>query len=271
MSKLFSVLSIVVASLTLVKPVWTHEFWIEPLDFSLEQSESIAAHNRIGQMLKGDVDPFIASTFVRFTVTDPEETRTVEGRLGDRPALKMMPKRGGLHIAAYQSTVSTLTYREPEKFVNFITKEGFPEVQERHAARGLPEKDFREAYTRFGKSLIAVGDAAGFDRALGLRIEVIALTNPYVESSPVDVQVLYENSPLADVQIAIFRRDSAGDVTRETLRTDTKGRATIPRKDAAMTLLSAVHMVEPETALAERRDVVWHSLWGSLTYGQLNE
>lgn len=267
MSKVFAVLIVVVVGLTQFKPVWAHEFWIEPLDFTLDRGETIAAHNRIGQMLKGDIDPFIASTFVRFTVTDAEETRDVQGRLGDRPALKMTPEREGLHIAAYQSTASTLTYRKPEKFAKFITTEGFPEILEAHAARNLPEKDFREAYTRFGKSLIAVGNGAGFDRSLGLRIEVIALTNPYTESGPVDVQVLYERAPLSGVQIAIFRRDAAGEVTRETLRTDAKGRAIIPRKDAETTLLSAVHMVEPDAALADRKDVVWHSLWGSLTYG----
>ena len=267
MPKLIAVLVGVVLGFSQLKPVLAHEFWIEPLDFVLDQGEPIAAHNRVGQMLKGDADPYIASTLVRFTLTDAEETRDVEGRLGDRPALKMKPERSGLHIAAYQSTVSVLRYRKPEKFERFAEKEGFPEVLGAHAARGLPEKDFREAYTRFGKSLIAVDDGAGVDRALGMRMEVVALTNPYTESGPVNVKILFEDAPLSDVQIAIFRRDAAGEVTRETLRTNQKGLATIPRKSAEMTLLSAVHMIEPDTDLAERKDVVWHSLWGSLTYG----
>ena len=267
MPKIFAVLIFVVVGFTHIKPISAHEFWIEPLKFSLDQGDEIAAHNRIGQMLKGDVDPYYKSSFVRFSITDAEETRAVEGRLGDRPALKMTPKRNGLHIVAYQSTVLGLTYRKAEKFARFVNTEGFPDVLKAHAARGLPEKDFREAYTRFGKSLVAVGDGAGEDRPLGLRVEVIALTNPYTESGPVTVQVLYENAPLHDVQMSIFRRDAAGEITRETLRTDREGRATIPRKNAEMTLLSAVHMIEPDADLTERKGVVWHSLWGSLTYG----
>ena len=244
-----------------------HEFWIEPLDFTVPTGEAITAQNRIGQMLKGDVDPYIKSLFQTFTLTDEDGTRDVPGRLGDRPALNMKPRREGLHIAAFQSKPSILRYRKQEKFAKFARKEGFAWALEAHEKRGLPKDKFREAYTRFAKSLIAVGEGAGNDRALGLRIELVALTNPYLDPGPMRVQVLFEKAPLADVQIAIFRRDAENDVTRETLRTDDEGRAVIPEKGAATTLLSAVHLVEPDEDLATKRKVVWHSLWASLTYG----
>jgi len=249
-------------------PARAHEFWIEPLDFTLESGARIEAENRIGQMLKGERDPFIASTFVRFTVTDTSETRDVQGRLGDRPALKMVPERDGLHIAAYQSTVSRVFYAKAEKFAGFVEKEGLDGVLEAHAQRGLPPEEFREGYTRFAKSLIAVGEGAGDDQALGLRFELVALTNPYTEDGPVRVQLLQDDAPAPDIQLAAFRRDAAGSVTREILRTDADGRATFPRKDAEMTLLSAVTMVEPAAALAKQKKIVWHSLWASLTYGR---
>ena len=250
-----------------VAPAQAHEFWIEPLDFAVASGEPIKAQNRIGQMLKGDIDPYISSTFVRFTLTDADETRKVKGNLGDRPALQMEPARDGLHIAAYQSTPSTLRYREFGKFKKFVTKEGIEWVLEAHKERGLPDTKFRESYTRFAKSLVAVGDGAGADRPLGLRIELIALTNPYEEEGPVQVQLLYESEPLANIQVAAFRRNAAGDITRDVTRTDISGKATLPRKDAETTLLSAVHMVEPGAELAKRKGVVWHSLWASLTYG----
>ena len=259
----FSFLLNVIAS-----PAKAHEFWIEPLGFTIESGARIDADNRIGQMLKGDRDPFIGSTFVRFTVTDADETRDVQGRLGDRPALKMIPKRDGLHIAAYQSTVSTVFYTEAEKFAGFVEKEGLDGVLEVHAQRGLPAEEFREGYTRFGKSLIAVGEGAGEDRPLGLRFELVALTNPYTDDGPMHVKLLLDGAPAPDVQVAAFRRDAEGTVTRKTLRTDTEGRATFPRGDAEMTLLSAVTMIEPKEALAKRKNLVWHSLWASLTYGR---
>ena len=250
-----------------VAPAKAHEFWIEPLDFTVAAGETIEAHNRIGQMLKGDVDPYISSTFVSFTLTDGEETRDVEGNLGDRPALKMQPSREGLHIAAYQSTASTVRYRGLGKFKKFLSQEGMDWVLGAHKSRGLPEEKFREAYTRFAKSLVAVGSGEGRDKTLGLRIELIALDNPYRSEGPLRVQLLFEGAPRSDIQIAIFRRDTEGEITREVTRTDAKGQATIPRNDAATTLLSAVHMVEPDATLETRKGVVWHSLWASLTYG----
>ncbi len=248
-------------------PASAHEFWIEPLDFTVKPGGAVAAHNRIGQMLKGDIDPYISSTFERFTLTDADGTRPVKGNLGDRPALKMKPERDGLHIAAYQSTPSTLRYSAFGKFEKFVTKEGLAWVLDAHEQRGLPDTKFRESYTRFAKSLVAVGAGAGADTALGLRIELVALTNPYTEDGPVRVQLLFEGEPAPDIQIAAFRRDADGAITREVTRTDAEGRATIPRQDAETTLLSAVHMVEPGAGLVKRKGVVWHSLWASLTYG----
>ncbi len=265
MFRLFAVIVLVIAGFA--GSARAHEFWIEPLSFTPPSGEAITAQNRIGQMLKGDIDPYIKSLFHQFTLTDGDGTRDVLGRLGDRPALNMMPRREGLHIAAYQSTPSVLRYRNQAKFAKFARKEGFAWALEAHQQRGLPENKFKEAYTRFAKSLIAVGEGTGADKALGLRIELVALTNPYLDNGPMQVQVLFEKAPLADVQIAIFRRDAENNVTRDTLRTDQEGRAIIPSKGAPLTLLSAVHMVEPEEDLATRKGVVWHSLWASLTYG----
>jgi len=248
-------------------PAVGHEFWIEPLDFSIEAGEAIQAQNRTGQMLKGNIDPYITSMFKTFTLSDQDKTRPVTGRLGDRPALRMKPERGGLHIAGYESSPSTLRYRKTGKFEKFVSKEGMKWVLGAHKGRGLPETGFREAYTRFAKSLIAVGDGDGADRTIGLRLELVALTNPYLDGGPVAVQLLKEGIPIADIQVAVFRRDRAGVVTRITMRTDEEGKVIIPRKRADVTLLSAVHMVEPTQELSEQRGVVWHSLWASLTYG----
>jgi len=270
-SRFFQGISLVFRGFCLAIPVFSiaeaHEFWIEPVDFTVAQGEKIEAQNRIGQMLKGDPHPFIASTFVRFTLTDSAGTRDVEGALGDRPALQVMPERDGLHIAAYQSTVSTLTYREAEKFQRFVSKEGLDGVLAAHAARGLPETGFAEGYTRFAKALVAVGEGRGADKALGLRFELVALSNPYTDAGPTEVQLLQEGAPAPDIQVAVFRRDGTGTVTREVMRTGADGRARIERRGAALVLVSAVTMVEPREALAARKGVVWHSLWASLSWG----
>jgi hypothetical protein len=114
----------------------------------------------------------------------------------------------GLAVLVHETTDSTLTYREFDKFVNFIKHKDFEGLPEAHLARGLPEVGFVESYRRFAKSLIAVGSGAGQDRPVGLEIEIVALSNPYTDdlSEGMAVQVLLNAAPRADVQVEVFSR-----------------------------------------------------------------
>ena len=244
-----------------------HEFWIDPVSFQVGEDSIIAANNRVGQNLKGEIYPYAKSMFAEFSVIDEAGKRPVRGRLGDLPALRIKPRQSGLHVAAYRSNPSKTTYKSFDKFESFLDEEGLEWAAEAHRSRGLPDAGFGEAFTRFAKSLIAVGDGQGTDKRVGFRFEIVADTNPYTDDGPLSVQLLFEGEPHADAQIAVFSKSGDGKVTRAVVRTDEDGRVTIPRSANAMFLLNAVHLVEPsKDVLARYDDVVWHSLWASLTY-----
>src|SRR6185436_6762797 len=67
--------------------------------------------------------------------------------------------------------------------------------------RGLDDKPSREVYSRCVKALLSVGGTAGtgFDKPVGLELELIAEKNPF-EIEPggeLPVHLLYKGQPLA--------------------------------------------------------------------------
>jgi len=247
-------------------PALAHEFWISPQTYTVQPGDQLVADIRVGQTFKGGAYSYIPGNIVRFDLVMGDDVIPVEGRIGDRPALGMTAPAEGLVTVVHQTTDSFLTYKEAEKFVQFVEHKDFDGVLEEHKARGLPEVGFRERYSRFGKSLIAVGDGAGADRAVGMETEIVALANPYTDdlSGGMPVRVLYQGQPRVDVQVEVYARDGALPVEVTTYRTDARGEAVIPVEPGIEYLFDAVVMrpLEPQA----EDDPVWESLWASLTF-----
>ncbi len=91
--------------------------------------------------------------------------------------------------------------------------------------------------------------------------ELVAEANPYADGMEMlPVTLTWQGKPVAGRQIAIFRDN--GEVTRNTVITDTDGRAEISLAGGGEFLLNAVN-IEP----IEDREVAWESHWASLTFG----
>jgi uncharacterized GH25 family protein len=254
------------AMLAVAVPATAHEFWISPEDYTVTTSDQLLADIRVGQNFKGNAYSFIPKNIVRFDLVIEGKVVPVEGRMGDRPALNIMAPSEGLITVVHQTSESFLNYSEAVKFANFVAHKDFTEVLQEHKARGLPEVGFRERYSRFAKSLIAVGHGEGADRNVGLLTEIVALANPYVDdvSAGFPVLVLYQDSPRTDTQVELFDKAPDGKVTVTKLRTDDAGKAMIPVESGHEYLVDAVVMraLEPEA----ENDPVWESLWASLTF-----
>jgi len=134
-----------------------HEFWIEPVQYQVEENSVLEAHLRNGENFAGSSVAHLTSQTTRFDVVTGERTDPVIARLGDNPALKMQSLQAGLNIVVHQTTDSVISYAKWDKFQRFADHKDFPDILARHRDRSLPETQFREAYTRYSKSLIAVG------------------------------------------------------------------------------------------------------------------
>ena len=245
-----------------------HEFWIDPLAFQVPDGSAVVAHLRVGQDFEGSSYSYIPRNFRRFDYALSGSVEDVPGVVGDRPALNMVPEGTGLMSVAHVTTDQFISWDPFEKFVSFVEHKDAAWVLDRHAELGLAEDGTREVYSRYAKTLVAIADGVGADRAFGLLTELVALENPYTGDmgDGIDVRLLYRGEGRADAQIEVFEKASDGTVRIFTVRTDADGQASVPVQSGFRYMLDAVVLREPDPALAEERDVQWESLWANLTF-----
>jgi uncharacterized GH25 family protein len=242
-----------------------HEFWLEPLNFKVEQGDSLQAHIKVGEGLAGDTYAFFPNNFERFDLTINDSTRPLKNRFAQKPAVDQATTQSGLHVLTYQSRSSTLRYRKREIFEKFLKAEGIEWVLEAHEKRNLPVLDFTELYKRYAKSLVKVGDGEGKDRLMGLLFEWVVLDNPYTESDQkvVSLQLYFEGKPFPNSTVNVFIRN-ASEVKQLKLETDVEGKVDVSVGNGGVFLVNAVHMIEPDVALTDGAE--WMSLWASTTF-----
>ena len=259
---------ILILSLIFANPVYAHEFWISPVKYEIGIDEPIEAHNRVGQNFIGGSYSFLERDANRHEVMQAGKKTKITARNGDRPAFQLEGLPNGLAILVHETTNSTLTYRDFEKFKGFVKHKAFEGLPQAHISRGLPKTDFVESYSRFAKSLIAIGDGEGKDVSVGHRIEIIALTNPYTDdvSNGMHVQVLMAGQPRADVQVELFERpfNSDGEAQISLHTTDINGIAIFPVKVGHEYMVDNVALIPIEPKV--EGDPVWQSIWANLTF-----
>jgi uncharacterized GH25 family protein len=244
-----------------------HEFWIAPSDYTVQVGDVITADLRVGSDMKGVPQPYIDGNIARFDLITGDVASPVTGRLGDQPAMAAPATTEGLAIAVHETTPTTLTYRDYAIFNRFVAHKNLNGVLAQHAARHLPPTGFQETYARHAKSLIAVGNGAGADRAIGMKVEIVAMTNPYTDdvSEGMTLQVLLDGQPRNDAQLELFGRFPDDTVKRVVYRTDASGMVNITVEPGVEYLADNVAM----TALPNDNagaGPVWHSDWASLTF-----
>ncbi len=246
--------------------VYAHEVWLEPEQFQLNSDQMLRVKIKNGQNFNGFEMAWFDRRVEKFFWSQNGRLNPYQGRAGDMPAVQLAPGAPGLVVLAYQSTPSTLTYQEADKFLDFVRHKDLQGVAEQHIARGLPATGFEETYTRHVKAMIGVGGAQGVDQAHGLELEFIAKTNPYVatDRSVMAVDLLYQGRPRGHTQIEIFERAPDGTVQISTQRTNDQGHARIPVRAGHVYLLDAVVM-RPLTPGADQ-SAVWQSLWAALSF-----
>lgn len=243
-----------------------HEFWIDPVDHQVAPGTPVVADIRVGTEYEGAAYSYIPQRFRRFDYAFGGAVSRVDGTVGDRPAMTVEPDGEGLLVAIHVTEDQRLIWSTWEKFAKFLSHKDLSWGLEAHDARGLPRENVRERYSRYAKSLIAVGAGAGADIEAGLLTEIIALENPYTGNMTdgLDVRAMYEGAPLKDTQIEVFEKAADGTVRIFLERTDDTGAATIPVRPGHRYMLDAV-ILRP-LDVVEDTDPAWESLWANLTF-----
>ena len=250
-----------------------HEYYLLPETFKPETGVAFAVDHRLGQDFKGSTHPWITRWNVRSEVWTKGEKADLVGKDGDRPALTVPPQPKGLAVVVHQSNISTLDFREREKFEAYLNKEGLSAIIAAHAESGLAQPSaatpVREAYARFAKTIVNVGgDRAGQDVATGLTVELVAGENPLAleAGQPMPVTLLWRGKPLEGATVKVFPRPGEPFVHR--IVTDAQGRAMIPDDGPGPYLLNAIHMERAVSPEAVEKKAIWESWWASLTFSR---
>lgn len=252
------------AFLWLMAPAAAHEFWIEPANFRPPAGKPVDVRLMVGQDFRGDSAIYLPEAFERFVTISARGQQKVSGLPGDDPAARLTPADAGLMFIVYQSAHYELKM-EAKAFDRYLAMEGLEGIRALRAQRGEQDKPSHETYSRFAKSLIAVGgrdDGLDARRPVGLRLEIVPLTAIYrlKPNQPLELQLLYENRPLANTQVLALSKTKSG--TRLLQRTDASGRARFVLPHADIWMLSAVHMIPAPDGVAAD----WESFWATLTF-----
>lgn len=246
--------------LALAAPVWAHDFWIEPASFRPAVGSKVPLRLFVGMDFAGQPTVYLPDTFERYAAVGPDGEKNIPGTLGDDPAGQFTVARAGAYIVAYRSTLFTVTFDTLAEFEQYLEKEGLERVKTLRAFGAPKSKVIRENYSRSAKSLVVAGKpGAAADRALGLRLELVAEKNPYT-TRRVPLRLLYESKPLADALVVAFNK--AEPLKKQKARTDKDGRVQLDFNRPGVWLVTSVHMFPaPPKANAD-----WESVWASLTF-----
>lgn len=250
-------------------PAQAHEFWISALDYRPEVGQEVKAELLVGSDMAGQPFPWLKRNTAAARMISDSWTVDLLGREGDLPALTFTPQEEGLQRIIFHAQPSFVVFDKPETFPHYLEYEGLDWVLAAHKARGLPEVDFAERYTRNARALVQVGEATAdqLDAPTGMPFELVALQNPYVAGTEaIDVRLTWQGEPATGQQVAIFVKAPGGkapeDVTRTLVKTDDQGVARIPLAAKGEYMLSSVHMEPLEGNVA----AVWDSTWATLNF-----
>jgi uncharacterized GH25 family protein len=242
-------------------PAMAHDFWIEPSSFRPASGERVAVRLRVGEDMRGDPVPRDPSRIERFAEIGPAGEAAVPGISGTDPAGWAAPAGPGLHWLVYDSRHASVELAGA-KFDTYLGQEGLERIRE--LRKGAGDGPVKEIFSRCAKSLLQVGlrgekPSSGYDRPVGLELELIPEKDPYSlkPGEALPVRLLYHGKPL-DGALVVALASADDKVSART----SGGRASLVLDRPGPWLIKAVHMVPaPAGSGAD-----WESLWASLTF-----
>ena len=240
-----------------------HEFWVEPSRFSLEPGERIGVRLCVGDGFEGWSLPRDPRRIEKFVAEGATGAVPVVGLEGSDPAGAVRLVAPGGYIVTYRSN-RAFTVVPSADFEQYVSEKGLEKAEARRGKRSAGRGGVREAYSRHSKALVNVGKpgTAAFDRALGLRLELVAESalSRADADTPRSFRLLHEGEPLVGALVTATRPGTADPDQR--VRTDSGGRAQLTLHAPGMWRIAAVHMLAaPDNVAAD-----WESLWASLTF-----
>jgi len=240
-----------------------HVFWLEPSTFTPKSDEMVKIEVYVGDTIPGEKKKRDNGRIEKFECTAPDGTKhDVVGRDGHAPFGLDRLATPGTYIFSYRSNNATVTLAT-EKFDTYVSDHGMTSIVNARATLKPEAEDKRpvkEAYSRCAKSLVTVGEgsSAGFDRAVGLTVEVIPLTDPSTvkPGQPMTFRVLHEGKPFTGSNIFANREGAL----RQSQKPSDAGEVTFTLDAPGMWVIDTTFIGAAPSGVQADYQSVWSSL-----------
>ena len=246
-----------------------HDFWIEPSSYRPTVGQRIDIDLRVGEQFSGDPVERNPLRIVRFAAVDAlGKEEPILGIDKRAPAGLWRAKSTGLFAIAYESNVTPIELEAP-KFERYLEEEGLQHVIALRRERGDSAKPGREIYSRSVKSLVLAVEsgkpeptAIGWDRRLGLPLEIVPEKNPCAlkVGDELPLRIYFRDEPLAGALVGFIPKSTPKSEVRT--RTDADGRVTFKLTADGANMARVCWMVAAPADSASD----WQSTWSSLTF-----
>lgn len=261
-------LAAMATTMTITSAALAHVFWLQPSSFRPHTNSVLKLQLRVGDDFPGDTLPRNESKIITFVSIGPDGERKVGGIDGSDVAGFERLTAPGISVIGYTAQPSEVAL-EAEKFETYLQEKGLEKISTARAAAGESSQPVHEIYTRCAKTVVRVGSeqAPGFDRVVGLRLEIIPENDP-TSLKPGDdlrARVLFDGKPL--VNALVDARSPAPAAEKVSARTDNDGRVAMKLSATGMWVIDTVEMIKAEpgsVAAASNSQPDWHSFWASL-------
>lgn len=243
-----------------------HEFWLVPHDAQTGLKQKVVFELRVGPTWPGVQTPRIDNLVNWFKAKDAQGEWPVAGRDGTLAVGNFTTRSPGATVVGMRTNSAHLELPASE-FNQYLKDEGLTEVLKTRERFGMSDAPSRENFSRCAKSIILVdGQSQGFDRQIGLPMELTPLSDPLALSpeQPFNLQLMYLGDPLPNTLIKAQHK--ADPVIELSATSDAQGRVSFKLPKDGLWLFNAVHM---EPSIEDGSD--WESLWASLTVQLTNK
>lgn len=263
-----ALLNATVAVVLIVVPALSHDYWFEPEQFFVSVGNTVGVHLFVGEGLKADEERVLQMEKTpRFQVFSSEETQDLKAiaKDGQMPVAQVTFKTAGNYLIAMERNWSAITL-DAKKFTEYLRDEGLDSIVAQRDQSGEANKEARERYSRYLKSLVQAGSRQDetYRREAGFTLEIIPQTNPYrlQAGDELKVKVLFEGKPLPNAKIFADNRE-AGNTRTQGAKTASNGTAVFNIDRPGLWLLRLVHMRRCEN----QAEADWESFWAAYTFG----
>ena len=246
---------------------FAHEYWFEPETFFPALKQKTAVHLYVGDGLIKDREERIyqSAKTPLFDLFSNSKKQNLKPDLteGQMPVFNFTAEKTGNYLLAMERDWAFIKI-ESGKFEDYLREDGMEYIIAEREKLGESEKEGRERYSRYIKSLLQVGDKRDktYKKQLGMKLEITPLENPYAKKigDELQFQIVFEGKPLADRTIFADNRSSE----TQKMTTDKNGIVTMKIDNSGLWLVRLVNM---RRCAADCGEADWESFWGAFSFG----